>query len=205
MVLAIAAKIKVPFYPVPMTLQTLAVLGIAATYGSRLAVITVLAYLAQGALGLPVFTNTPPAVAGPAYFMGPTGGFLLGFVVMAWNRRRRRRSRLGPFLPEAARRHARRRCRDAGARLRLARLVRDAVERGDRPRCFSRLQPVAWRRSCSATSSRWCSPRPRCPPCGACSTAAPDPAVAHRRPSKSRPRAGTFRLGGMWRTSTSSY
>jgi len=83
MVLAIAAKIKVPFYPVPMTLQTLAVLGIAATYGSRLAVITVLAYLAQGALGLPVFTNTPPMVAGPAYFMGPTGGFLLGFVVMA--------------------------------------------------------------------------------------------------------------------------
>jgi len=84
MVLAIAAKIRVPFFPVPMTLQTLAVLGIAATYGSRLAVITVLAYLAQGALGLPVFTNTPPAVAGPAYFMGPTGGFLLGFVVMAW-------------------------------------------------------------------------------------------------------------------------
>jgi biotin transport system substrate-specific component len=83
MVLAIAAKIKVPFYPVPMTLQTLAVLGIAATYGSRLAVITVLAYLAEGALGLPVFTNTPPMVAGPAYFMGPTGGFLLGFVVMA--------------------------------------------------------------------------------------------------------------------------
>lgn len=84
MVLAIAAKIKVPFYPVPMTLQVLAVLGIAATYGSRLAVITVLAYLAQGAIGLPVFTNTPPMVAGPAYFMGPTGGFLLGFVVMAW-------------------------------------------------------------------------------------------------------------------------
>jgi biotin transport system substrate-specific component len=84
MVLAIAAKIKVPLYPVPMTLQTLAVLGIAATYGSRLAVITVLAYLAQGAFGLPVFTNTPPAVAGPAYFVGPTGGFLIGFVVMAW-------------------------------------------------------------------------------------------------------------------------
>ena len=84
MVLAIAAKIKVPFFPVPMTLQTLAVLAIAATYGSRLAVITVLAYLAQGLVGLPVFTNTPPAVAGPAYFMGPTGGFLLGFVVMAF-------------------------------------------------------------------------------------------------------------------------
>jgi len=84
LVLAIAAKIKVPFYPVPITLQTLGILAIAATYGSRLAVITVLAYLAQGAMGLPIFTNTPPAVAGPAYFLGPTGGFLLGFVVMAW-------------------------------------------------------------------------------------------------------------------------
>ena len=82
--IAIAAKIKVPFFPVPITLQTLAILAIAATYGSRLAVITVLVYLAQGAAGLPIFTNTPPAVAGPAYFMGPTGGFLLGFVVMAW-------------------------------------------------------------------------------------------------------------------------
>jgi biotin transport system substrate-specific component len=84
MLLAIAAKIKVPFFPVPMTLQTLAVLAIAATFGSRLAVITVVAYLAQGLAGLPVFTNTPPAVAGPAYFMGPTGGFLIGFVVMAF-------------------------------------------------------------------------------------------------------------------------
>ena len=83
-VLTIAAKVKVPFYPVPITLQTLAILAMAATYGSRLAVVTVLAYLAQGAAGLPVFTNTPPDVAGLAYFGGPTGGFLLGFVAMAW-------------------------------------------------------------------------------------------------------------------------
>lgn len=82
--LAIAAKVRVPFFPVPMTLQTLAVLAIAATYGSRLAVLTVVAYLAQGVMGLPVFTNTPPAVAGPAYLLGPTGGFLIGFVVMAF-------------------------------------------------------------------------------------------------------------------------
>ncbi len=82
-VIAISAKVKVPFYPVPMTLQTLAIMAIAASYGSRLAVATVLAYLAEGALGLPVFTNTPPAVAGPAYFLGPTGGFLLGFVAVA--------------------------------------------------------------------------------------------------------------------------
>lgn len=81
--IAIAAKIKVPFYPVPMTLQTLAILLIASTYGLRLGTLTVVAYLLEGALGLPVFTNTPPAVAGPAYFLGTTGGFLLGFVVLA--------------------------------------------------------------------------------------------------------------------------
>lgn len=83
-VIALSAKVKVPFFPVPMTLQTLAVMGIAATYGSRLAVATVLAYVAEGMLGLPVFTNTPPAVAGPAYLLGPTGGFLLGFVAIAF-------------------------------------------------------------------------------------------------------------------------
>jgi biotin transport system substrate-specific component len=81
--IAIAAKIKVPFYPVPMTLQTLAIGLIAATYGFRLATLTVIAYLGEGLLGLPVFANTPPAVAGPLYFLGPTGGFLLGFVVLA--------------------------------------------------------------------------------------------------------------------------
>jgi len=83
-VLALSAKIKVPFYPVPMTLQTFAVMALAAAYGSRLAVVTVILYLFEGALGLPVFTNTPPAVAGPAYFLGPTGGFLIGFVALAW-------------------------------------------------------------------------------------------------------------------------
>jgi len=83
-VLAIAAKIKVPFWPVPMTLQTLAIMALAAGYGSRLAVATVLAYLAEGLIGLPVFTNTPPAVAGPTYFLGPTGGFLIGFIALAF-------------------------------------------------------------------------------------------------------------------------
>jgi biotin transport system substrate-specific component len=81
--IAIAAKIKVPFYPVPMTFQTLAIALIAATYGLRLGTLTILAYLLEGALGLPVFANTPPAVAGPAYFLGTTGGFLAGFVVLA--------------------------------------------------------------------------------------------------------------------------
>jgi biotin transport system substrate-specific component len=81
--IAIAAKIKVPFFPVPMTLQTLAIILIAATYGFRLGTLTVLAYLAEGFFGLPVFANTPPAIAGPLYFLGTTGGFLAGFVLLA--------------------------------------------------------------------------------------------------------------------------
>ena len=82
-VLTISAKIQVPFWPVPMTLQTLAVMLIGATYGSRLAVVTVLAYIAEGAIGLPVFANTPPQIAGPAYLIGPTAGYIWGWVVAA--------------------------------------------------------------------------------------------------------------------------
>ena len=77
--LALAAKITVPFWPVPMTLQTLAVFLIAATYGRNLAVATVLAYLVEGAMGLPVFATG----TGLAYMAGPTGGYLAGFVVAA--------------------------------------------------------------------------------------------------------------------------
>lgn len=83
LLLALAAKAKVPFYPVPMTLQTLAVAILAASLGARLAVATVLLYLFEGAVGLPVFTNTPPAAAGLSYFLGPTGGYLVGFVASA--------------------------------------------------------------------------------------------------------------------------
>jgi biotin transport system substrate-specific component len=83
--LTLAAKVKVPFYPVPMTLQTLAVLVIGALYGARLGAATVVAYIAAGVLlGLPVFTNTPPVVPGPMYLLGPTGGFLVGFVIAAY-------------------------------------------------------------------------------------------------------------------------
>jgi biotin transport system substrate-specific component len=78
--LTLSAKIRVPFYPVPATLQTLAVLLIGAGLGWRLGAATVGLYLLHGALGAPVFTNTPPAVAGPGYFMGPTAGFLIGMV-----------------------------------------------------------------------------------------------------------------------------
>lgn len=79
-ILALSAKIQVPFWPVPMTLQTFAVMAIAAAYGSRLAVATVIAYLVEGLAGIPVFAG---AAAGPAYMLGPTGGFLLAFVVGA--------------------------------------------------------------------------------------------------------------------------
>lgn len=83
LVMIAAAKIKVPFWPVPMTLQTLAVFGIGAAFGARLGAATILLYIAYGVAGLPVFTNTPPVAAGPLYLVGPTGGFLLGFVVAA--------------------------------------------------------------------------------------------------------------------------
>lgn len=78
-VLALAAKVQVPFWPVPMTLQTLAVLMLGALYGARLAGATVLAYLAEGAVGLPVFASG----AGLAYMAGPTGGYLLGLLAAA--------------------------------------------------------------------------------------------------------------------------
>ncbi|MDP3600250.1 MAG: biotin transporter BioY [Bosea sp. (in: a-proteobacteria)] len=83
LLLVLAAKIKVPFWPVPMTLQTLVVFGVGAAFGSRLGAATVALYIAYGLAGLPVFTNTPPVAAGPLYLVGPTGGFLVGFVAAA--------------------------------------------------------------------------------------------------------------------------
>lgn len=81
LLLTVSAKVSVPFWPVPMSMQTLAVMFIGATYGSRLGAATVVIYLAQGFVGLPVFAY---AGAGPAYFLGGTGGFLIGFVALAW-------------------------------------------------------------------------------------------------------------------------
>jgi biotin transport system substrate-specific component len=80
LVLTLSAKIQVPFIPVPMTLQTLVVLVLGAAFGARLAAATVALYLLEGLLGLPVFAG---AVAGPAYMAGPTGWFLLGFLIAA--------------------------------------------------------------------------------------------------------------------------
>ncbi len=83
LLLTLSAKISVPFYPVPMTMQTFAVLLIGAAFGWRLGAATVLLYLAQGAVGLPVFAGTPANGLGLTYMMGPTGGYLIGFVVAA--------------------------------------------------------------------------------------------------------------------------
>lgn len=79
----ISAKIQVPFHPVPMTMQTLVILGLGMAYGWRLGGATVLLYLAEGALGLPVFAGTPEKGIGVAYMMGGTGGYLLGFLLAA--------------------------------------------------------------------------------------------------------------------------
>ncbi len=78
---AISAQISVPMVPVPMTLQTLAISIIGLTFGARLAAATMVVYLGQGAMGLPVFAS---GAAGLPYMFGPTGGFLVGFVAMAW-------------------------------------------------------------------------------------------------------------------------
>jgi biotin transport system substrate-specific component len=83
MLLAVSARTKVALGPVDLSLQTLVVMLIGAAYGWRLGVATVLLYLAQGAYGLPVFQSTPEKGIGLAYMMGPTGGYLVGFVVLA--------------------------------------------------------------------------------------------------------------------------
>jgi biotin transport system substrate-specific component len=79
--LALSAKMQIPFWPVPMTMQTYVVLVLAMAYGWRLGGATMLLYLAEGALGLPVFAGTPEKGVGLAYMMGPTGGYLAGFVL----------------------------------------------------------------------------------------------------------------------------
>ena len=77
--LIISAKVQIPFYPVPMTMQTLVVLMIGMSYGAPLAASTVFLYLFQGAIGLPVFATG----GGLAYMIGPTGGYLVGFFLSA--------------------------------------------------------------------------------------------------------------------------
>ncbi len=78
--MTISAKIKIPFYPVPMTMQTLVVLAIGALFGWKLGIATISLYLFEGIIGLPVFAGTPEKGVGLVYFTGPTMGYLLGFI-----------------------------------------------------------------------------------------------------------------------------
>lgn len=80
----VSAKVKVMIEPVPVTMQVFVVLALGLAYGSRLGFATVMAYLAAGAAGQPVFTNTPEKGLGLAYMMGPTGGYLIGFALAAF-------------------------------------------------------------------------------------------------------------------------
>ena len=79
-ILTISAKIKIPFYPVPMTMQTFIVLFLGISSGYKIALATVSLYLLEGILGLPVFSNSPERGVGLAYFTGPTMGYLIGFL-----------------------------------------------------------------------------------------------------------------------------
>ncbi|MDE0210294.1 MAG: biotin transporter BioY [Boseongicola sp.] len=81
--LAIAAKLKVPMWPVPITMGTFAILAIGTAYGPALGLSTILAYLAVGALGFDVFANSSAESSGLAYMMGTTGGYLAGYVLAA--------------------------------------------------------------------------------------------------------------------------
>ena len=81
LVLAVAAKIKVPMWPVPITMGTFAVLTIGAAYGARLGLVTILAYMLVGAIGFDVFAGSSAEAAGLTYMMGDTGGYLVGYVL----------------------------------------------------------------------------------------------------------------------------
>ena len=78
--LTISSKIKIPFYPVPMTMQTFVVLFLGISFGYKIALASVSLYLIEGILGLPVFSNSPERGVGLTYFVGPTMGYLIGFL-----------------------------------------------------------------------------------------------------------------------------
>ena len=83
-ILAISSKIKIPFYPVPMTMQTLVVLIIGIGFGWKLGIATIALYLFEGIIGLPVFSGTPEKGVGLIYFTGPTMGYLIGFLITVY-------------------------------------------------------------------------------------------------------------------------
>ena len=84
LLLTISAKIKIPFYPVPMTMQTFVVVLMGVTFGWKIGVATISLYLFEGIIGFPVFAGTPEKGLGLVYFMGPTMGYLIGFLFAAF-------------------------------------------------------------------------------------------------------------------------
>jgi len=82
--ITISAKVKIPFYPVPMTMQTFVILLIGITFGHKIGLATVTLYLFEGIFGLPVFANSPEKGIGLAYFIGPTMGYLIGFLIAVY-------------------------------------------------------------------------------------------------------------------------
>ena len=82
--ITLSAKIKIPFYPVPMTMQTFVILLMGITLGNKIGLATVTLYLLEGIFGLPVFANSPEKGIGLSYFTGPTMGYLIGFLVAVY-------------------------------------------------------------------------------------------------------------------------
>jgi len=80
MALTVSAKLKIPFYPVPMTMQTFVVLFLGLAFGHKIGLATVAIYLFEGIIGIPVFSNSPEKGVGLIYFTGPTMGYLIGFL-----------------------------------------------------------------------------------------------------------------------------
>ena len=80
MALTVSAKLKIPFYPVPMTMQTFVVLFLGLAFGYKIGLATVGVYLLEGIIGIPVFSNSPEKGVGLVYFTGPTMGYLIGFL-----------------------------------------------------------------------------------------------------------------------------
>ena len=78
--LTISAKLKIPFYPMPMTMQTFVVLFLGVAFGYKVGIATISAYLLEGIIGIPVFSNSPEKGIGLVYFTGPTMGYLIGFL-----------------------------------------------------------------------------------------------------------------------------
>ena len=82
--ITISAKVKIPFYPVPMTMQTFVILLIGISCGYKIGIATVTLYLLEGIFGLPVFANSPEKGIGLTYFVGPTMGYLIGFIIAVY-------------------------------------------------------------------------------------------------------------------------